>query len=267
MVICNRLSSGCSNTLDTKVVNSGCPDRFGCPSNVCPDFSIKRHDTLPVFKVSVEDCDGPLDLEGDDIVLEANMWANAKLKTLVSTTDTSFALADNIGFYQVMVNDIIIMDRIRLPEHMLVTAIDEDNKLIYVHRGYNGTNISQWAKGSSLRIFRMLNAPAVIEMVKEDITGPDGETQEDVLTATYLTYPWTAEDTCLPGCYWLEFKVFKQILTESGDSEIPSNTPSVEPSNIPSYQCSQPGFEWVRRFPQGEGFLIHIIESPTAEMI
>ena len=38
-----------------------CPDKFGCPSDRCPDFIIKRQDTKPVFKTLVEDCNGALD--------------------------------------------------------------------------------------------------------------------------------------------------------------------------------------------------------------
>ena len=295
MVICNRLGSGCSNTYDAKVVNNtGCPDLFGCSSDTCPDFTIRRHDTLPSFKASVEDCDGPLDLEDDDIVVEANMWAKGKLKAKMAITDMSFAFADNIGFYQVNVNDIVMMDRVRSPEYMLVTGIDETNKRVTVQRGYNGTQISEWAKGNRLRIFKMLNAPAMIEIIKQDIDSPDGTKKEDVLTDTFLVYNWNSNDTCLPGCYWLEFKVFKQILlpvydptpsatpTIVGDETVvtedlivvhPSMTPglSVVPSDIVSEVanvCEQPGFEWVRRFPvQGEGFLISIMDSPTAETV
>ena len=133
MAICNRLSSGCGNTNDSPITNNvGCPDILGCIPGACPDFIIKRRDTLPVFKVSVEDCDGPLDFQGDNIVVEANMWAKAKLKQKLEIDGESFALADNIGFNQVMVNDIIIMDRIRSPEHMLVIGFDEENKLVNV---------------------------------------------------------------------------------------------------------------------------------------
>ena len=296
MVICNRLGSGCSNTLNAKIVsNTGCPDLFGCPSDVCPDFTIRRHDTLPAFKVSVEDCDGPLDLEGERIVCEANMWAKGRLKAKLALTDTTFALADNIGFYQININDIIALDRVRSPEYLLVTDIDETNKRVTVQRGYNGTRISEWPKGNSLRIFKMLNAPAVIEIVKQDQEQPDGTKTEDVLVDTFLVYNWTSNDTCLPGCYWLEFKVFKEIdlpvydptpsatpvtignetiTTEDLILIQPSMTPglSVVPSNIVPSEirnaCEQPGFEWVRRFPvDGEGFLIKITDSPTAERI
>lgn len=255
MVICNRLGSGCSSTLDTKVVNSSCPDVYGCPSDICPDFVIKRHDTLPPFKVSVEDCDGPLNLEGESIILEVNMWALAKLKAAITDTATSFRFADDIGFYQVTVGDIIVADHVRSPEHMLVTGFDETNKLVVVERGYNGTTAMAWAKGDSLRIFRILNAPATIEMITQDEQQVDGTVNHDVLTDTFLVYEWGLEDTCLPGCYWLEFKVLKESITDP-------LIPSVIPSNI----CSQEGIEWVRRFPvQGEGFLIKIIDSATKE--
>lgn len=247
-MICNRLSPGCSSTLDAQVTSNTCPDIYGCPPDVCPDFIIRRHDTLPSFKVAVEDCDGPLDLEGDDIIAEANMWFKAKLKTAIDTEETSLSFADNIGFYQVLPNDVIIMDRVRSPEYMLVVSVDEEAKTIDVQRGYNDTTVSSWIKGNSMRIFRFINNPAAIEMVKEDVTGPDGITETDVLTDTFLVYEWTSLDTCTPGCYYMEFKVFKQLV-----SIIPI---------IPSVTPCDSNFEWVRRFPiSAEGFLIKIVDS------
>ena len=60
-----------------------------------------------------------------------------------------------------------------------------------------------------MRIFRVKDAPAEAEMIFEDVENPDGTKEEDVLTASYLVYEWEPEDTCLPGCYWMEFKVLK----------------------------------------------------------
>lgn len=202
-------SSFKSNTQGCGCGPSSCPDRFGCPPDVCPDFVIKRHDTLPAFKVLVDDCDGPLDLRG--LVLEANMWAKARLKKAITENDTYFRLADDIGFEQAMVGDIIVMERVRLPEHMLVTGFDEKNSLIQVQRGYNGTTPSAWKRGTKLKIFRTLNAPASTETILEDIENVDGTTDEDVLTQSFMVYEWRPEDVCLPGCYWLEFKLLKMI--------------------------------------------------------
>lgn len=197
-------SGGCKD-------QSGCVDEFGCPNDICPDFIIRRHDTKPALKISVEDCDGPMDLRG--LVIEVSMWALARLKVDIEESDEFFWLADNIGFQQIMVGDIIVMDRVRLPEHMLVVAFDETNKLVKVQRGYHGTNVSKWKKGTNLRIFRVLSAPGEAELVYEDILQVDGTTKKDVLTTAYLVYEWQPEDTCLPGCYWLEFKVLKMIDT------------------------------------------------------
>ncbi len=188
---------------------SSCADKFGCPEGVSPDFIIKRHDTKPSFKVSVSDCDGPIDLSG--LVLEVNMWAKGKLKAAIDENDTYFQLANNIGFDQAMIGDIIIMDRVRMPEHMLVTGFDENNKLIQVQRGYNGTTPSDWKKGSLLRIFRVLNAPAVTETVFDDIEQLDGTVLENQIIESLLVYEWQPNDVCLPGCYWLEFKLLKMI--------------------------------------------------------
>lgn len=197
----NLKSGGCQD-------QSECIDKFGCPDQ-CPDFIIRRHDTKPPLKVSIEDCNGPMDFRG--LVIEVNMWALAKLKSNILEDDEYFRLADDIGFEQVMVGDIIVMERVRLPERMLVVAFDEHNKLIKVQRGYHGTTPGVWKKGTVMRIFRILSAPAEAELVFDDITNVDGTTEKDKLTESFLVYEWQPEDTCLPGCYWLEFKVLKMI--------------------------------------------------------
>ncbi|CAE7860220.1 unnamed protein product [Symbiodinium microadriaticum] len=139
------------------------------------------------------------------------MWALAKLKTALDDQCDYFRLADDIGFEQVMVGDIIVMDRVRMPERMLVTAFDETNKLVKVQRGYHGTTPSAWKKGSQMRIFRILNGVAESELVFDDKTEVDGTVTKDVISESYLVYEWQPEDTCLPGCYWLEFKLLKMI--------------------------------------------------------
>lgn len=197
----NLRSGGCQST--------PCLDPFGCPDGVCPDFIIRRHDTRPPLKVAMEDCDGPMDFRG--LIIEVNMWALAKLKAALDESTEYFRLADDIGFEQVMVGDIIVMDRVRLPEHMLVVAFDETNKLIKVQRGYHGTTSSPWKKGAIMRIFRILNAPALAEIVFEDVQDVDGTIEKDVIQESFLVYEWQPEDTCLPGCYYLEFKVLKMI--------------------------------------------------------
>lgn len=197
----NLNSGGCQS-------QDSCPDKFGCDGS-CPDFTIRRHDTKPSLKVSIEDCNGPMDFRG--LVIEANMWALAKLKSSITPTDSYFRLADDIGFEQIMIGDIIVMERIRMPERMLVIGFDEDNKLVQVQRGYHGTTPSNWKKGTVMRIFRVLSAPAEAEMVFEDRTDPDGTVEKNTISASYLVYDWQPEDTCLPGCYWLEFKVLKMI--------------------------------------------------------
>jgi hypothetical protein len=199
----NLKSGSCSSQ------SSSCLSKEGCPVGICPDFTIRRHDTRPSFRVQVEDCDGPLDLQG--LVIEASMWALARLKTAITVDDTYFRLADDIGFNQVMIGDIIIVDRIRSPEHMLVTGFDEENNFIRVQRAYHGTNASACKKGTMIRIFRIMGAPADSEISFQDVQEVDGTTTKDVLQGAYLVYEWQAEDVCLPGCYWFEFKVMKMI--------------------------------------------------------
>ncbi len=193
--------------MNRSACQSNCLDKFGCPDDRCPDFTIRRHDTKPDFKIRLEDCDGALDVQG--LVAEVNMWAKAKLKKRITSDCEYFRLADDIGFEQIMVGDIIVMERVRSPEYMLVLGFDECNKLVRVQRGYRNTTPSDWKKGASLKIFRIMNSPAQTELVFEDETDVDGTVTEDVLTESYLVYEWSAEDVCLPGCYWLEFKLIK----------------------------------------------------------
>jgi len=269
-----------------------CIDVLGCPKGVCPDFLIRRHDTQPPFRVLVEDCDGPLDLTDENLIVEVNMWSKAKLRKAITACEDYFALADDIGFDQIMVGDVIVMDRVRSPERMLVTAFDEQNKFVKVERGHQNTEPVAWRKGTKFRIMRVISETGSIETDRQDVLGIDGTTQKDQLISTHLFYNWKSNDVCLPGCYWLEFKLLKMIdLDPDGDGisavisslsftcpEVPSiiscdsisNVPSFTPSTIP--ECLGcflgSGVEWVRRFPvDGEGFLIKIVDSPTTEMI
>lgn len=260
-----ELGIGCGSS------GSTCVDLYGCPSNITPDFCIKRHDTMPSFKISVDDCDGVVDLTDENLVLEANFWSKAKLKKAIDENIDYLSFADNIGFNQVMQNDIIIMDRVRRPEHMLVIGFDEKNKLVRVQRGYNGTQSQSWEKGTSLRIFREMNASAEIQSIYEDLMQTDGTTLENQLTQTFLVFNWNSNTTCLPGCYWLEFKLLKMqnvnTLLSQNSEDISYTDISFTPSSFTpdDFGCSS-GLDvvWERRFPVGgEGFLIKIIDSPT----
>jgi len=262
---------GCSSSL------SQCPDQYGCYPNVCPDFVIRRHDTKPLFKVKVTDCNCPLDLT--DLVVEATMWAKARIKVALDQDDTVIGLADNIGFNQIMVGDVIMMDQSRMPEKMLVIGFDEQNNVFEVQRGYHGTPVQKWKKGAPLRIIKFSNAPGSTEMVYHDVIEMDGCVTNNVLLDSFLVFEFSANDTCLPGCYYLEFKVMKMVEAEVGafltQSDIPEGllpsgiTPSFTPSSYtPSnFSCGMaPSIEWIRRFPlQGEGFLVKIVDSPTID--
>ena len=247
------------------IVGNNCPDAFGC--NEAADFWIKSHDTKPPFKICVTECDGtPMDLTG--LILEASMWFKGKLKNALETTDEYFALADNIGFDQCNIGDIIVINRVRAPEQMLITGFDENLKLIQVQRGYNGSRISYFKKGTPLRIFRILNAIATTEMDTEDIPQVDGSITTDVLVKSRLVYEWLAPDTCLPGCFYFEFKLLKM----SEDNIVSSlmlapSTPSFVSYTSDEVGCEAgSGVEWVRRFPvEKDGYLVRIFDSPTSE--
>jgi len=214
----------------------------GCQSGGCsktPDLCMKRHDTRPSLKISMEDCDGVVDLTDENLVLEASMWFDAKIKSAIDESSEVISFADGVGFDQVLVGDVIVMDRVRSPERMLVAGIDESSKLISVERAYDGTSASSWPKGNALRAFRFMDASAAIESVYEDVTQVDGTTANE-LTETFLVFDWYANHTSMPGCYWLEFK----LIMMSGQE-----------------------VEWVKRLPlSSDGFLVSILDSPTVEI-
>jgi hypothetical protein len=199
------------------------------------------------------------------------MWVQAKLKKTITVNDSYISLADGIGFEQTQVGDVIVMSRARSPEQMLVTGFDENNKLIQVMRGYNGSIVAPYVKGSSLRMFRVLNSIATTEMVKEDILQVDGTTKKDVITRSSLVYEWLPADTCLPGCYWFEFKLLKMMdssMMLAGEYSIST------PISFISYTPSQTGcgmgdgVQWVQRYPtDNDGFLIKIANTFTAENV
>jgi hypothetical protein len=107
-------------------------------------------------------------------------------------------------------------------------------------------------------------------MVKEDIPQVDGTTKTDVITRSSLVYEWLSADTCLPGCYWFEFKLLKMM-----DSDMMPVSNSIStPISFISYAPSQAGcgigegVQWVQRYPtNSDGFLIRIIDSPNTESI
>jgi hypothetical protein len=211
-----------------------------------------------------------------DTVVEVSMWAKGRFKAAVGADDTYFQLADNIGFTQAVVGDIVVVaGNPRAPEQMLVTGFDETNYYIRVQRGYNGSPTMAYRRGTSIKIFLSLNSVGSTEMTLTDVVQVDGTTEEDVLTKSTLIYEWAAQDTCLPGCYYLEFKLLKM-------TEVNGGTPSLLPSIfltdiIPSFVTPSSsdlgcelgeGVEWVRRFPANtEGYLIEIVDSHTSELL
>lgn len=250
-----------------------CVDEFGCPesgSGVCPDFTIKRFDTLPSFEIIIKNCGEPVDLT--DSIVEVSMWANAKLKSAITTDDVYFGLADNIGFQQSLVGDIMVIgDRVRAPEQMLITGFDEQNSLIRVQRGYNGSNVFSYKKGAKLKIFRFINSIGSTESVYKDLLQLDGTTEEDVLTESRLIYDWSAQDTCVPGCFYVEFKLLKMTTVPGFAMSLtsPSIVPSFTSISAAEMGCVLgSGVESVRRFPiDKEGYLVKVINTPNSEII
>ena len=215
-----------------------------CNSGDCPgvpDLCIKRHDTRPSFKISISDCDGVVDLSDENLALEASMWFKAKLKPALDASDTEIQFADNVGFDQVMVGDVIVTGKSRSPEKMLVSSVDESSKSVTVTRGHEDTMPQSWPRGNVLNIFRFVDQSANIESYYEDVTGVDG-TATNELTDTMLVYNWQTPQTSMPGCYWIEFKLI-MVSPETGD------------------------VEWTKRMPlAAEGFIVNIIDTPTSSV-
>jgi len=231
-------------------------DCHGIPIG-CADFVIKRHDTRPVFKVEVTDCENPIDLT--NLVVEASMWCNAKLKNSITTTDIVISFADNIGFEQINLDTIIQVGDGRAFERMLVQSINEEAKTVTVYRAQMDTSAFNWKKGTKIRLLRFLNNPAIGELIYEDETKIDGTVVPNVLAKSILVYEWKSGDTCMTGKYFFEFKILSILYTDPVD--IGSQISAI------NYHCDNGvGVQWVRRFPNDrEGFLIEVFDSPTAE--
>jgi len=211
-----------------------CGGQGDCPAP--PDLCIKRHDTRPALKVSMSDCDGPVDLSSD-VAVEASMWFDAKLKSELSDSATVVRFADDIGFESVSVGDVISLAS-RSPELMLVSSIDEASKSVTVSRGHDGTASRSWPKGSQASVFRFRDEPAQVESVFEDVESVEGSVSEE-LVDTLLVFDWSEGHTSVPGCYWVEFKIMG--LDEGGS------------------------VEWTKRVPLSpNGFMVRVVDSPTS---
>lgn len=216
----------------------GCGPQGDCPSPV--DLCIKRNDNKPYLKVSISDCDGPIDLTEEDLVVEASMWFDAKLKTDIAGITTQIRFADDLGFESVSVGDIISTSKSRSPELMLVSSVDESAKTLTVVRAQSGTSARAWPKGTQLSVFRFRDEAAKIESVFEQVEGLDGTTSEQ-LVDTMLVFEWATEHTSAPGCYWLEFKILK-VLPSTGGGVV----------------------EWVKSVPtSSQGYMVRVVDSPT----
>jgi hypothetical protein len=231
---------------------------YGTPPS-CPDFIIKQHDTRPAFKVNITDCDLPVDLT--DLIIEASMWTNTKLKINIESNTATITFADNIGFEQINYDTIIQIGNGRLFERMLIKEIHDFDNTITVIRGQLNTGAYKWKKGTQIKLLRFLNNPAIGEMNYQDIEQIDGTALKNQLVASTLVYEWLTGDTCMCGKYFLEFKALSVGPTRDNSINFGSNT------NLVNYHCDNGAdIQWVRRYPNDrEGFLIQVNGSPTAE--
>ena len=250
MVNCRYLSSSLTST------NCGCNTAIA----EMPIYVVKQHSNYPPFKVDVTDCNQePYDVK--DLVVEAAMWTNAKLKTALTASDIYIKFADNIGYDSVGPNSILHVSNGRDFERMTIVGFDDVNKAIQVNRGACDTVARPWTKGTPIKILRFFNSPASSELVYYDRENIDGTKTKNVLQRSTLIYDWKPEDVCFVGKYYFEFKVLKMnLLTNLDDFNIISK-------NDINYHCELGvGVEWARRFPNDkEGFVIEVTASPTAE--
>lgn len=216
----------------------GCAEQGDCPSP--PDLCIKRNDTKPSFKASISDCDGPIDFSSEtNLVVEASMWFDSKLKQSLDSESLSLSFADNIGFDSVMVGDIIVTHKSRSPEFMLVSFVDEGSKSVQVVRGQEDTNVVDWPKGTPLSIFRFRDLSGNLEQIYDTSESVDG-TAQTLLSETILGFDWEPHHTAAPGCYWIEFKIMK--VADSSPNEV----------------------EWIKRVPlSSPGFVVRVLDSST----
>jgi len=183
----------------------------GCESTAeSADIVLKKHDLKPEVRLSVVDCDGAVELS-DNLTVRFKMWVSCRLKTTISATDSTFALADNVGFDQIAVGDSIFLDHPRQPEQMTITGFDEAAKTIHVLRAQAGTSANAFAKGSSLKIMRISTGVGFVDVKREKQLSEEG-IQQDILVSTELVYNWNYCDTDFSGRYEAEF-----ILIHEGD--------------------------------------------------
>jgi hypothetical protein len=255
MVNCRYLSNSLTST------NCGCNTTIA----EMPIYVAKQHSTYPPFKVDVTDCNGePYDLK--DLVVEAAMWTNARLKTAITITDDLIRFADNVGYNSVGPSSILHVSNGRDFERMTIVGFDDVNKVIQVNRGACDTTIRPWTKGTTVKILRFFNSPASSELTYHNRENVDGTVTQNVLQRSTLIYEWKPEDVCFVGKYYFEFKVLKMaILNNLNAFDI--STISITPISEINYHCELGlGVEWARRFPNDkEGFVIEVTSSPTAE--
>ena len=85
-------------------------------------------------------------------------------------------------------------------------------------------------------MFRFINQLADVEMVMDEVESVDG-TSSEVLSESFVSFPWQPSHTALPGCYMVEFKMTM-----------------MEGSSV----------AWTKRIPLSkDGFLVRVVDSAT----
>jgi hypothetical protein len=184
------------------------------------DYIIKKNDTRPYVKYSMQDCED-IDLSEDDLFISVNMWANSNIKNKLSETDDYLELKNNYNLETIKVDDYILIKKFGSSEHFQVTSISDTK--VYIQRGQLNSVAQSWARGSEIKIIKLYEVEAEKEIEYNTTLNIKGE-EETVASSQNLLYKWSEGDTSSSGMFFLEFKVSKVDGEETlWTKKVPSN--------------------------------------------
>jgi len=195
------------------------------------DYIIKKNDTLPSILYKISNCEN-IDLNQNNLIIKANMWANSSLANAISSTETNIKLKNNYNISAASVEDYILIKKHNYFEYLKVESISDDD--IYVSRGQLSSTPRNWGKYTQIKIIKIVDVECEKEITYNEAINLNGE-KENIVSQQNLIYNWFAGDTSNPGEYFLEFEVTK-------------NNGGIT--------------EWTKKFPsEKEGIKIQIIDN------
>ncbi len=169
------------------------------------DYTIKKNDTKPFIKYTIESCDDT-DLTEENLIITASMWADSNLKNKITTTDNYFELKNNYNLEAIKEEDYILIKKFNSSEYMLVESIDETK--INIQRAQLDSNAQNWSKNNEIKIIKFYEVEAEVDIEYNTSLNVNGE-EETSASSQNLVYKWRDGDTSSPGVFFLEFKVSK----------------------------------------------------------